>query len=381
MKVLLASPYYPPSNSGLGNAVFTQALMLKLAGHDVHIATAGALTSFRIDKSLGIIVHEFRINGADFLLNRISGDVDKYQEFLKNSAFDILIFNAWQAWSTDIAIKMLGKINGRKFVFSHGTSVNLILRSDLMRSIVRYILWRPYWWRMRRVLKNLDGIIFLSDSGVDSRFDDFKLASDLSLQYSIVPNALGTNSYEIFGLKPSNYSSRNGFISVGAYEWTKGHDFVIRSYAKSCFKNKVPLRIFGQKFTKYTNKLRLLAFSLGLQDSMIFFYEGVSGSELIKHYSSSVIFLYGSHTECQPLVLLDAMATGTPFISKASGCIPSMKGGISVTSEIECSLWINRLMGNLIEWQHYSHAGVSEALNRHHPDKVRDCFLRAINPA
>jgi glycosyltransferase involved in cell wall biosynthesis len=355
-----------------------QASILKSAGYDVHIATGGRLTSSRLDDALGIQVHEFKISGADFLLHPIKGDVIKYQNFLKSSNFDILIFNAWQTWSTDIAIKMLSKINGKKIVFSHGVSTNLIMNADFWRSIVRYIFWRPYWWRMKSVVNNLGGLIFLSESGLDCRFDDLKLARKLSIPFSIVPNALSHSSSMQLEGKSLDFATRNGFISVGSYEWAKGHDFVIRSYSKSQFKNKVPLRIFGQKFTAYTNSLRMLAIELGLRDDMVFFYEGISGEDLLSYYSSSAIFLYGSHTECQPLVLLDAMATGTPFVARASGCISSMCGGISVASEIECASQINYLMSDEEEWQRYSSAGKGDASRNYHPDTVRDQLLAAI---
>ena len=379
MKILLTTPTYPPFNSGLGNAVYMQALILKAAGHEVHIATGGTLTGSRLDESLGLKVHEFNITGADFLLHPIRGDVLQYQEFLKGSNFDILILNAWQTWSTDIAIRVLSKISGRKIVLSHGTSVNLVMKSDFWRSLVRYILWRPYWWRMKSVMTKIDGLIFLSRDGVDSRFDDVKLARKLSLHFSVVPNALSNSATSRLSVMPAKFTARSGFISVGSYDWAKGHDFVIRSYAKSLFKNKLPLRIFGQKFTAYTKALRSLALELDLQEDMILFYEGISGKELLDYYSSSAIFLCGSHTECQPLVLLDSMATGTPFIARATGCIPSMSGGISVSSELECAMSMNRLVSNPSDWENYSKAGFNEALSQYHPSKVQDLFLKAIH--
>ena len=379
MKILLTTPTYPPFNSGLGNAVQSQARILLNAGHSVEIATGGKRTQSRFDDALGIKVHEFNIQGAQSLLHPIKGDVQPYKNFLKTYKCDLWILNAWQTWSTDIPLSMLGQIYGKKLIFSHGTSVNLFIKSDFFRSMIRYVLWRPYWWRMKDVLKKLDGIIFLSDSDFDSRSDDLKMARELAIPFSVVPNALSEIAYQKLEANPLNFSSRNGFISVGSYDWAKGHDFVIRSYAKSRFKNLVPLRIFGQKYNDYTNSLRSLAFRLGLRDDMVTFYEGISGEELLKHYSSSSLFLCGSHTECQPLVLIDAMATGTPFIARASGCIPSMAGGISVFSEIECTNQINHLMNNNQEWERYAKAGREEALARYQPIKVSNYFLAAID--
>ena len=120
---------------------------------------------------------------------------------------------------------------------------------------------------------------------------------------------------------------RRQLIAVGAYHWLKGHDFSLQAYARSQAKNVVPIRLFGQCFTPYTDELRRLATQLGILDDFVSFYEGVSGADLLEECANSVALLSGSHTECQPLVLLDAMAVGTPFVARLTGCIPGLQGG------------------------------------------------------
>lgn len=380
MKILLTTPTYPPFNSGLGNAVQVQARLLVDAGHSVEIATGAKFTGSRLDESLGILIHTFNIQGEQSLLHPIRGDVQAYKLFLKSSKFDVLVFNAWQTWSTDIPLAMLDRISGRKFLYSHGISTNLLIRGDYIRSILRYILWRPYWFKVVKSMKKLDGLLFLSDRGVDSRFDDLTLAQKLQIDTFIAPNSISEESMSYLQSPTRIFEDRSGFISVGSYTWLKGHDFVLKAYAQSKYKNIIPLTIFGQKFTAYTDYLRALATELGINNGMVMFYEDISGIKLLNKYSESSIFICGSHTECQPLVLLDAMATGTPFISRSSGCIPFMSGGISVGDVHSAAIAINDLMDNTEMWQHFSTRGKGEITRRHHPNHLREAILKAILP-
>jgi glycosyltransferase involved in cell wall biosynthesis len=111
----------------------------------------------------------------------------------------------------------------------------------------------------------------------------------------------------------------------------------------------------------------------------VLFHEGFNQIDLFEQYIEARLFLYGSHTECQPLVLLDAMAAGTPFISRASGSIPSMNGGITVQSEIEAAKAIDELYENLEDWNILSEAGHQQVQAFHTPIKVRESLIKALS--
>lgn len=382
VRILLTSPAYPPSISGLANAVEMQARLLIESGHEVDIATGGDVTKVRTEPELKVNIFQFNVSGEKSFLHPIKGDVSEYKNFLLNSKYDFLIFNAWQIWSTDIALDILQSIPGKKILYSHGISTNVFFKSDLMASIIRFVLWRPYWWNIKKIMKNLDGVIFLSEKGVDSRFDDIKIAKKLGIKYSVIPNPINYKSYEFLYGKKAAISSMISIISVGSYFWTKGHAFVIRAYASSKFKNKIPLKIFGQKFNVHTNKLRSLSASLGVDENMISFNEGISENLLLTAYLEASLFISGSMTECQPLVLLDAMATGLPFIARSTGCIPFMEGGVVVNSEFECAEKINYLLGNQGELELLAARGIQEIWAKHSPEKVKEqleTFLTSYN--
>lgn len=378
MNILITTPTYPPFNSGLGNVVQRQASVLVANGFNVVVATGGGQRAQRKDEESGALVEEFYVSGADSWLNPIRGDVNSYVSFLAESDFDIVLMNAWQTWSTDLCLRNLSKVSGRKVLFSHCLSTNVFFWKQPFRSFVRYLLWRPYWWKLSKRLRKLDGFIVNAEEGCDSRFDDLRVAQRLGIPYKVVSNALSPEAVACFEQAEPELRSRSYLIAVGSYHWQKGFDFAIRAYARSHAKNIIPLKVFGQHFSRYTEGLRKLALSLGISNEYLSFHEGVSGAALIEEYKHSIAMISGSHTECQPLVLLDAMATGTPFVARLTGCIQSLPGGVGVGSEVEAANAINRLIKDGVEWSRLSNAGRECAKMKHHPDNVGKVLVSAL---
>jgi glycosyltransferase involved in cell wall biosynthesis len=378
VKVLLTTPTFPPFNSGLGNAVYHQARALRSKDVEVVVATSGTGRSHRIDDPSGIKIEEFNLAGSDFLLNPIRGDREGYKKFLVESDFDVIVLHAWQNWATDLALSNIQQIKGKKYLFSHCISTNLIFKHQPVRSWIRYLAWRPYRWGLSNKLKNLDGVIFLADNGQDSRFDDLRIAEKNKIKKLIIPNSLSDEARHILDTKVETLNKRDQLIAVGSYEWQKGFDDVLRAYAGSTAKNKIPLKLFGQRRTSFTLKLEVLSKKLGVDSKFLTFVEGVSKGELLAEYLKSKLFLSGSLTECQPLVLLDANATGTPFVARGTGCIESMPGGLSFRTLSEAIAKIDELLVDGTKWNSLSAEGRTAAKEIYHPDRNIELLIKAL---
>jgi 1,2-diacylglycerol 3-alpha-glucosyltransferase len=376
MRILITSPTYPPFNSGLGNAAAQQAAGLALAGHEVVVATGGGQRSTRQEN--GIRVETFALTGADYWLRPIRGDVALYTEFLIRHDWDAVLLNAWQNWATDLALRNLELISGRRFVYSHCVSTNVFYPHQPLRSLMRYIAWRPYWWRLSRVMKKLDGVLFLAERGSDSRFDDLCLARQLDVPLRVIPNSLSPTAITALDTSIRAPELRDSIIAVGSYHWQKGFDFVIRAYAASKVRHRFPLHLYGQAHTSYTAQLHMLVRRLGLPKDSVVFYEGVSGKALMDAYQQARLVLSGSHTECQPLALLDANAAGTPFIARATGCIADMSGGVAVHSWKEMTIQLDALMDGGPLWASLAAAGLQAARSVHHPDRIAQQLQEAL---
>lgn len=318
--------------------------------------------------------------GADSLLQPMGGSIPDYVQFLENTRFDVVVMNAWQTWSTDLGLRNLGAISGRIFVYSHCISTNLFLWYQPLRSLVRCLAWRPYWWRLAKKMRQLDGLIFLADGGCDSRFDDIELAHRHGIKLAVVPNALSPAALAVLDKPMQGFSGRSQLIAVGSYDKQKGHDFVLRAYARSKAKNRIPLKVYGQRFTGFSENLHGLASRLGLIPEYVSFHQGISGEALLEEYRKSYLLLSGSHTECQPLVLLDAMATGTPFVARRAGCIPSLAGGVAVETVDMAARAIDRMLVDQDEWLRMNKEGISDARSKYHPEVVGDALMASLFP-
>lgn len=375
MRIVLTTPNFPPFNSGLGNAAANQAQILSSHGAQVVVCTGGDQRTSETSPQ-GYAVERFQVTGARWLGNPIQGNDAQYLTFLKGSKADLLLMNAWQTWSTDIPLQHLEELPGRKVLYSHGLATDIWISSQPLRSTLRCALWRPYRWRLSSMLRSLDGLLLLADSGCDSRFDDAVLATQLNIPRQVIPNAVP--DYALAGVDcPQSFHQRRTLIDVGALDLAKGHDFVLRAYAASKAMNRLPLQILGQKRTPLVSVLQSLGRSLGIDDDMLTIQVGVSGAALFARYQQALGFISGSHTECQPLVLLDAMAAGTPFVARATGCIPGMRGGVTVKTEKEASVAIDALFDET-HWQMFSQAGLTAANTTYHPRQVSRQLWTAV---
>ena len=375
MRILLTSPIYPPLNSGLGNAVFIQATSLVKAGHEVTVATGGQRNSELVE---GVTVETFCITGANCLFQPIHGEVDVYLDFLRQGNWDVILINGWQNWATDLLLRSSTKISGRKILYSHGISTNSFFLNQPLKSCLRYLSWRPYWWGLGSYIKKLDGMIFLASNGLAPRFDDLSIAKNSKVPISVIPNSLSKFALESLAEPHASQNSRNCLIAVGSYQWQKGFDFVIRAFAASLVYNRFTLHLYGQEYSSYCASLRDLMKRLELPEKSVVFHQKVSGKDLLFEYRRARLVLSGSHSECQPLALIDANASGVPFISRNSGCIQFMPGGTVVSTFQEMANQINMLVNEPLKWQNFSDAGRRAAYELYQPDRNVQKLLDVI---
>lgn len=349
MKVLLTTPTFPPFNSGLGNVVAEQARQLAARGVEVVVATGGPARASQ--QAAAARVEMFPVSGSAFAADPIRGDVDGYRAFVAQERADVVVMHAWQTWSTDALLPQLEALPGRKVLWSHCLSVNGRLGYAPLKSTLRYLLWRPYWWSLPARMRKLDALVFLAEDGDDDRFDDIRLARKLGVTYRVIPNA----APEVAETLPP--AARGAIIAVGSYTEAKGFDFVLEAYTRSSARNTVPLALYGQAKTPYFDELTRQAARLGIDPQFLTMHVGVAGAALSAAYRRATLFLSGSHTECQPLVLLEAMAAGVPFVARRTGCISSMPGGMAVDSPAEAARCVDSLRHDESRWLALSAGG------------------------
>lgn len=315
MKILHTVEFYNPSVGGAQEVVKQLSEHLVLLGHDVTVATTKLVG--RKSKTInGVKIAEFDVSG-----NEVRGftgkDIHKYQEFLVNGKFDVIMNYAAQQWTTDLTFGVIDKIKAKKVFVPCGYSA-------LYESI-----YKKYYDNLPKILAKYDSCVYLSSNYRDINFSKkHKLANSV-----IIPN--GADERE-FGQLPefdkkeliSTYgipSDNKILLCVSNHTGQKGHSEAIQSFTKSKIRD-TSLVFIGDinhyagcynSCLKSSKKAKIINFLF--KDGKTIHLLNLSRTETIKFFVACDIFLFLSNIECSPLVLFESAAAGKPFIASNSG--------------------------------------------------------------
>lgn len=247
-----------------------------------------------------------------------------YVQAMADSGADVVLTHCWQAWNTDWLMDAQPDLKVPVVLFSHGTSVNT--RTGRL-GWLRRARWRAYaWWRMPRSLKLVSAFIALADHVDQDRFLDVALARAQGVPVHVVPN--GCSDSVLMAAGSVGMTLREPLIlSVGQYTPDKNFEAVLDAFLRLT-QPGWRLALCGSSETGYLDHLRARVAALPRDvGSRVEFHIGLDRAALTGLYQRAAVFAFASRTECQPLVLLDAMAAGIPFVTSNVGCVASFEGG------------------------------------------------------
>ena len=312
MKILHTVQLYSPSVGGMQEVVKQISERLVLLGHEVYVATTKLQE--RNDSVInGVNVISFNVQGN--LAHGMTGDINEYKEFVFNGDFDIVTNFAAQQWATDAMIAELGNIKVPKVFVPTGFS-------GLFDS--RY---SQYFESMKTWMKGYDMNVFLSDDYRDINFARENGVKNITL----VPN--GASEEEFLpssesddlircqlGIPPNNLL----ILVVGSHTGLKGHAEATKIFGKSRLKNATMLIVGNSSGGGCTRSCGWRKFFFdkwpfyNLQGKQLLVME-LSREQTVSAYKSADIFLFPSNIECSPLVLFEALASKTPFLTTDVG--------------------------------------------------------------
>ena len=347
MKILHTVENYFPSLGGMQEVVKQLSENLVELGHNVTVATRK--TPGRKFKVLnGVKIKDFNINGN--YVNGLEGEVDKYIKLVGKSKFDIVTNFAAQQWATDALLPILSDIKAVKVFVPTGFS------AFYDSAYKKYFINMKYW------MKEYDMNIFLS-----SNYRDINFARKIKIpknKIMIIPNGASQEEFE----KDSEINIRqklnipiNHFLilHVGSHTGIKGHKEAIKIFKKARIKNST-LLIVGNSYregcVKFCNKqASLFKFSLhGKIDDKKIVITGLNRKETVAAYKEADLFLFPSNVECSPIVLFEACATKTPFLTSDVG------------NTREIIEWTNggKLLPTYKDHNRLSHAKIDDSVRR-----------------
>jgi len=231
----------------------------------------------------------------------------------------------------------------------------------------------PYFNKtLPRVLPLFDACVYHS-----STYQDHAFATLLGLTNSVViPNAVDAAEFEA----PSALSFRamhgikekHLLLCVANFFPKKGHDRVIDCFR--AMKSKDTVLVFIGKEGEELGNLRKAAEGLNVR-----FCVGIPREQTVAAYREADLFLFGSYIEASPLVIIEAKASRTAFVSTDCGNVKEWKGGIVCAPE-EMAMHAGRLLVDDAERKALAEEGWREWKDRLTWDAVitqyEDLYLR-----
>lgn len=319
MKILHTVQLYDPCVGGSEEVVKQVSERLARRGHEVTVATASDPRR-ESEYINGVRVVGFGLSGNE--VRGIKGDPEAYKGFLLNGRFDVMMNYAAQIWSSDLVFSLLTELDMVKVFIPCGYSALYDKR------------YRGYFENLPAYLRQYDHLIYHSADYRDKLFGDKQGFT----HQSVIPN--GAAAEEFTGTLELDFRDKYGIdgpmlLSVANHHFIKGHALVIEAFAKS-FVDGATLVIIGNPARggcqESCAKLaeRVTRESGGRKKVILL--SGVSRSEVVAAYRQADLFVFGSQVECFPLVLVEAMASRTPFISTDCGSAKELAGGVIVAS-------------------------------------------------
>jgi glycosyltransferase involved in cell wall biosynthesis len=189
-------------------------------------------------------------------------------------------------------------------------------------------------------MRRYDHLIFHSDS-----YRDIRYARQHGLsRYTVIPNGAAESE---FGRIDASFRNRYGvaddvplLLTVGSHTGIKGHALVISAFRRARIGRAV-LAIIGNSegdggclpgCRRRANIAHLLSF--GLKQVLLL---NPPREDVVAAFHAADLFVFGSNIECSPLVLFEAMASRTPFVTVACGNAEELAkwggGGIVIPTE------------------------------------------------
>jgi len=117
-------------------------------------------------------------------------------------------------------------------------------------------------------------------------------------------------------------------IVVGGPQYIKGTDLLINAFARSSYRDSARLLIVGDSSdAAYFRDCCALRDSLGLTESITFLGKRLDVASLLKSVDFAVL---PSRSESGPLVLIEYMACGLPFVSTNVGGVANLVAELGV---------------------------------------------------
>jgi glycosyltransferase involved in cell wall biosynthesis len=368
MRILVVSRAWPSTErSGVSLAAAAHVEMMAEMGHDVSII--GAYESvlgedLPVKRRLHVPAH-----GSGALYSATHIDRRIMMSAITSAQYDLIVVEAWQTGISEAAIEVSTDRNLPVLMISHGVSVHPFSSSLIDR--MRAFGWVYYRIRiLPRLVRNLSAITTLDGQSRSPRFYD----RDLACRFGIPVVPLGNFPVNWSIEHPSQNARKRQMLLIGYFSPIKNQLSALEILQK--LPKDISLHFIGSRSGKYYLRCVRRALKLGVEGRVTFSED--HECNILDEIASSIVVLSTSITEALPICLLEAIASGTPFVATPVGAVPSFCGGLvrpDIDSQADAVL---SLVNNTVLWSKLANEGVIFYNERFTRQRIKEQLSLAI---
>jgi glycosyltransferase involved in cell wall biosynthesis len=347
--ILIVTYSYPPNQDGISEASHFLANQLAVQECQVVVATGSRALAVN-DANTQIQVQRFDLWNSYKKKELRKDEIKRFQAFLKQQHWNLIIFECWDAWGTELALPVIKQLKAKKVMISHGlTTHERKVGPPPYYGFVQTALGILFSLKIPFIMRLFDHVVFLHGEGDWKRFLDVRWAKITGFKkWSVIPNGVCVEKLrsgrkwlrEKYGLGKSLL-----VLCVANYEDRKNQKLTLDIFQRANI-NGAYLCFIGSKMNSYSDELKQQVTSDNNQQSC-FFESNLSRAEVCAAIGEADILILTAKKETQPIVLIEAMAAGVPFISTPTGCVQrSMRGGIVASGAKKLAMLLREIAGN-----------------------------------
>jgi hypothetical protein len=370
MKAIIFTPSFLPQLNGMTYATVYHIQLLRKLKIDVTVITGVAFDIQACNdydlSNVDIIKSD--ISGSGLPWSPVNGSINKVCEIISEIDPDIVFVEGWYNWGINVMLSLPDKY--KKIVFSHGSSD---LKVYGISSLIRLIGYYIYDFRFKKqIYQNISGVVLLSEYEDNDRFRDGKIAKSKNVPTIVVPNGnLGSMVSKKLDFIEKILSGFNVAI-IGEMNSNKNQRYILKILNQ--LNPNVNFHLFYPSKNKYLIKLKSELNDLS-QKNRILFYEGLNRIEINEFIKNNInLILVLSRTEAQPIVIIDALWLGIPYLSTDVGCVRAIEGGLVCNLKLIKSN-LNMLSSNFEIYDQYRQKALVSGKNLIIDIKLFESFL------
>ncbi len=311
MRILHTVEFYEPFKGGSQEVVRQLSERMVAKGHDVAVAT-GALPDRKFSCLNGVKIKEFNV--TDNEVRGYHGETEVYKDFLIRSDYDVVMNYAAQQWASDLFFDVIDSVKAKKVLVPCGFS-NLY-NPD----------YKEYFSKMPEILSKYDATVYLSSS-----YRDIDFAKKHHIKNChIIPNGASEDEFskdsKLDVRKELGLAAGTKLISQAGCSFTgeKGQLESIKIFSASNLRNTCLLLVGNvvdkESFRVCKRYARL--FNINPKNVLAgrkIVIQTWDREKTVATFKQSDVFLFPSNIEASPIVLYEACAAKTPFLSTDVG--------------------------------------------------------------